>query len=134
MELATRGSRFAAAVVDMVLLLIPNILISVAVGSEPLQLVMALAVLIVVVAQIVLLAKRGQTIGKRMLGIRIVKTETGENGGFITNVLLRGLANGVINVIPGYFLVDSLFIFRQDQRCIHDFIAGTCVVAGNPPA
>jgi uncharacterized RDD family membrane protein YckC len=33
--------------------------------------------------------------------------------------------------VPGHallFFVDSFFIFREDRRCIHDFLAGTTVV------
>ena len=61
--------------------------------------------------------------------IRIVKVDTGENGGFVTNVLVRTILNGLIGIIPLYGLIDILFIFRGDKRCIHDLIAGTKVVA-----
>jgi uncharacterized RDD family membrane protein YckC len=50
----------------------------------------------------------------------------------VTNVLLRGVVNGLLSIIPLYGLVDALFIFREDKRCLHDLIAGTIVVRGNP--
>ena len=56
--------------------------------------------------------------GKKALGSRIVKMNTGENGGFVRNVLLRLIANGLIGNKPFYGLVDILFIFRSDRRCI----------------
>ena len=76
----------------------------------------------------VLLIKDGQTLGKKALRIRIVKMDTGENGGFVPNVLLRLIVNGLLGIIPLYGLVDILFIFRGDRPCIHDMIAGTQVV------
>jgi len=78
-----------------------------------------LSLLIVLMFQMVLLTKDGQTLGKKALGIRIVKMNTGENGGFVPNVLLRLIANGPIGNKPFYGLVDILFIFRSDRRCIH---------------
>tara|TARA_B100000809_G_scaffold251729_1_gene285568 strand:+ start:1087 stop:1476 length:390 start_codon:yes stop_codon:yes gene_type:complete len=86
------------------------------------------AILIVFVYQMVLLIKDGQTLGKKALRIRIVKMDTGENGGFVPNVLLRLIVNGLLGIIPLYGLVDILFIFRGDRPCIHDMIAGTQVV------
>ena len=86
------------------------------------------AILIVFVYQMVLLIKDGQTLGKKALRIRIVKMDTGENGGFVPNVLLRLIVNGLLGIIPFYGLVDILFIFRGDHPCIHDMIAGTQVV------
>lgn len=50
----------------------------------------------------------------------------------MTNVLLRLMLNTLLAFIPGYALVDILFIFRKDRRCIHDFIAGTHVVKTDP--
>ena len=34
---------------------------------------------------------------------------------------------------PLFSLVNVCFIFREDRRCIHDLIAGTQVVNGQPP-
>ncbi len=77
----------------------------------------------------VLLTRDGQTLGKKALKIRIVVYRTGENGGFVPNVLLRTLVNGfLVGVLPPYDIVDVLFVFRSDRRCIHDFLAGTVVV------
>ncbi len=78
--------------------------------------------------QAVFLTKDGQTIGKKVTKIRIVNENTGENGGFVPNVLLRAIVNALLSLIPFYALIDILFIFRKDRRCIHDFIAGTVVV------
>lgn len=99
---------------------------------EPLQVVFAFALLAFIIAQFVWLARRGQTAGKILLGIRIVDRESGRNAGFVRNVLLRFLLNRVISLIPGYLIVDGLFIFRKDRRCLHDMLAGTVVVRGQP--
>jgi len=78
--------------------------------------------------QIYLLTTRGQTIGKQTMKIKIVREDNGEQSGFVRNVLLREFLNGLLAFLPFYGLVDILFIFRADQRCIHDHIAGTRVV------
>lgn len=87
------------------------------------------------VVQCWLLTTRGQTIGKRVFGVRIVNVDDDTNPGFVKAVLLRWFVPGLITVflnfvLLGYifFLVDSCFIFRRDHRCIHDLIAGTRVV------
>ena len=88
---------------------------------------------VTLVCQIYLLSSQGQTLGKKVVNIRIVKVNTCVNGGFATNVLLRMILNGVLGIIPFYGLVDILFIFRKDRRCIHDFIAGIHMVDSRPP-
>ncbi|MDO8539865.1 MAG: RDD family protein [Opitutaceae bacterium] len=83
------------------------------------------------IIQIWMLTTRGQTIGKRLLAIRIVRFVDHANPGFVGAVLLRAIVPGVIALIPFGFifnLVDIIFIFREDRRCIHDLIAGTKVV------
>ena len=98
-----------------------------------------LAFLVVFIVQMVLLATRGQTIGKIIMKIRIVDAQTGAHPVWARLILLRtivnGLISGALNVIPVvgqglgglYFIIDSLFIFRSDHRTIHDLIAGTRV-------
>lgn len=122
-ELAGRGSRLLAAIIDGVIYGVPYVLI-----LTSAQVIVVLLLVAVFVIQIVLLTKDGQTLGKKATGIRIVRMQTGENGGFVTNVLLRLVVNGLLGLIPFYGLVDILFIFRDDRRCIHDMIAGTQVV------
>jgi uncharacterized RDD family membrane protein YckC len=78
-----------------------------------------------------LLKKKGQTIGKMILGIRIVDSR-GEVPDFFMLLAKRYLPISLAALIPGIgsyvSLVDCLFIFRSDRRCIHDLIAGTRVV------
>jgi uncharacterized RDD family membrane protein YckC len=127
---------WGAAIVVGIVLVIPVALLAVITdllvsgpGGQTLMFVfIVVAVLIVFLYQVALLTKEGQTVGKKALGIRIVKMDTGENGGFIPNVLLRLIVNGLIWAIPLYGLIDILFIFRSDRRRIHDLIAGTQVV------
>ncbi len=78
-----------------------------------------------------LLATRAQSVGKAMLGIKIV-TMDGENADFERIVLRRVLPLTVAASIPfvGGFvsIIDPLFIFRKNHRCVHDLVAGTRVV------
>jgi uncharacterized RDD family membrane protein YckC len=78
-----------------------------------------------------LLAKNGQTVGKKLVSIRIVDME-GNQVPFGKLIGLRYVPYWGISYIPfvgGILaLVNVLFIFRSDKRCIHDLIAGTQVV------
>jgi len=82
--------------------------------------------------QIYLLAQKGQTIGKRMVGIRIVDHSTGDLAGAGRILGLREFLRGLVSGIPyiGWLLIliDILAIFGEDHRCIHDYIARTTVV------
>lgn len=134
-ELAGRWDRFLAKLIDSGFIigigLITVILGSL--GDEQGILMGVLSVsglLCLLICQAYLLTTRGQTIGKLEVRIRIIRADTGENGGFVYNFLLRGVVNYVIaSIIPLYGLVDTLFIFSEDRRCIHDKIAGTKVVS-----
>lgn len=132
MELASRGSRLGAALIDGVIGAVPYGLVVVESLPTPVRLLGAAGLFALVGYQIWSVATRGQTIGKRLLAIRVVLKDTLVNGGFVVNVLKRGVVTGLLNFIPGFFLVDSLFIFREDRRTIHDFIAGTVVIVGQP--
>jgi uncharacterized RDD family membrane protein YckC/predicted RNA-binding Zn-ribbon protein involved in translation (DUF1610 family) len=84
------------------------------------------------ITQLVLLSSQGQTIGKKLASVRIVMLDDGSNPGFLRAVMMRGFIPGVISAIPyiGFIfsIVDILFIFTEDRRCLHDHIAGTIVV------
>ena len=131
-ELAGKGTRLGAIILDTILVLVPYAFLILGVVNKDLLAVAwvlaGLGWLAVVIVQIYFLTKVGQSIGKRCLDIRIVRVDTGGNGGFVTNVLLRGVVNGLLSIIPLYGLIDALFIFRDDRRCIHDLIAKTRVV------
>lgn len=132
MELASRGTRLGAALIDGFIGAVPYAMVVVDTAPNAVRFLGVALLFALVGYQVYSVATRGQTIGKRLLGIRVVLKETGVNGGFVVNVLKRGLVTGLLNLVPGYFFVDSLFIFREDHRCLHDFIAGTCVIAGQP--
>ena len=79
-----------------------------------------------------LLATRGQTVGKLAAGTRIVSVADNKILPFHKVILLRYLPVWVIAYVPliGPILglVNPLFIFREDRRCLHDHIAGTRVI------
>ena len=79
-----------------------------------------------------LLATAGQTIGKRLVGTRIVNVSDERIPKFLTLVGARYGSTWLIGLIPGvgnlYGFVDALFVFRNDRRCLHDWIAGTKVI------
>lgn len=78
-----------------------------------------------------LLATRGQTIGKMVVRVRIVDYNTDEILPFGKLFGLRVLPVWIAAMIPFggcLALIDVLFIFGSEQRCVHDLIAGTKVV------
>ena len=58
----------------------------------------------------------------------------GQKPGFVKGFLLRSFVNGIIGqVVPFYGIIDPCFIFREDNRCVHDLLADTTVIEGQPP-
>ena len=80
-----------------------------------------------------LLATRGQTIGKRLCGIRIVRTD-GRPAGLWRILFLRFFPIVLLSALPVHLLsniftwLDCLLIFRRSHQCLHDQIADTVVV------
>jgi uncharacterized RDD family membrane protein YckC len=76
-------------------------------------------------------ATRAQSIGKMAVGTKIV-TLDGHNASFGRIFLRRVLPVTLLALIPWVgslvALADAVLIFRSDQRCLHDHIAGTRVV------
>ena len=78
-----------------------------------------------------LLTTRGQTVGKLVLGMRIVRTD-GSQASAGRVIGLRYMIGYLLAVIPmaamAYGIVDMLLIFRSSRKCLHDTIADTIVV------
>lgn len=78
-----------------------------------------------------LLKTSGQTVGKRIVGSKIVLTDD-KPAPFFTIIFRRSLPVALASIVPyiGGLLViiDSLLVFRSDRRCAHDLIAGTKVI------
>jgi uncharacterized RDD family membrane protein YckC len=152
--LASLGARFLAMVIDGVMAsgawlpALVCVLIDTAVGAttEAPGLLTLLGVLWWLVSmgfllgiQWYLIATRGQTIGKRTLGIQI-QLEGGGPVDFWTGVVLRNWAVKVLGVALNFVtcgflgwlvgVVDALMIFGEDRKCLHDRIAKTRVVEG----
>lgn len=142
-EIATRGDRFVATIIDGVILLLLSAPFFYFIGvwdtpteGAPFPIVKLLLTAlsgftIYMVVNGWLLAKHGQTVGKRYVKIKIVSI-TGEQVSLQRILLARLLPIQLMSFIPVIgniiTLIDVLFIFRKDRRCIHDLIAGTKVV------
>jgi uncharacterized RDD family membrane protein YckC len=86
---------------------------------------------------IVLVYRQGQTWGKKVMGIRMVRVD-GSRMSFARFFWLRGVVYGVCCLIPfiGWpiRLIDKLLIFRPSRQCLHDTIADTVVVTASSSA
>ena len=145
-ELAGRGRRLGAYLIDLIIagivlgvLAVLNLGISLEdLARDPMTQQMSTAggiayLVIFMVINGYLLVTKGQTLGKLALGIRIVDAVS---NGAATAVKILGLRYvlvmlvGAIPIIGGLLgLIDFLFIFREDRRCVHDLLAGTKVVS-----
>lgn len=141
-ELASRGSRLGATLVDCVIHFALIGLISAATPFNIWALASSADTLDVIkgglasmafylLVQAYPLVTRGQTVGKIVLKQRIVRP----NGARVEAGRLLGLryllpwaASTIPTAGMVYALVDCLFIFRASRRTLHDLIADTVVV------
>jgi uncharacterized RDD family membrane protein YckC len=142
-EAASRMDRFLARLIDVFIWMAPLPLLFIPCLGALAALGLLAAILI---GQVWLLVTRGQTLGKKVLGIYIMR-----GSGELPNVgwlLLREFAIPAAVGILRYgghrdptaighafqvfltfvWVVDALFIFGPTRRCLHDFVAGTHVV------
>ena len=146
-ELASRGARLLAAIIDGIIgaiIAVPFWMMTgawdvMAKGQTlPLTYMIAGAVYGFIGFALIhyyFLNKNGQTIGKKLLSIRIIGIDD-QLCGAIPLLLKRYLPITLVSQIPIVgsllILIDILFIFRKDRRCVHDLIAGTKVVKYQP--
>jgi uncharacterized RDD family membrane protein YckC len=140
-ELAGRGARLGAVMIDGLVQAAVFYALAFTVfkflqpradaglGNLAVQLVAGLGLFVLL--QGYLLATQGQTIGKKLLGLRIVRSN-GERVDIGRLLGLRYFLGWVITMIPFigavFVLVDALLIFRDSRKCLHDNIADTMVV------
>ena len=101
------------------------------VAAAVMGLSMVLGGIALVVWNCVWLHQYGQTVGKRALGIRIVRSDGGRatlGRIFALRYLPVTLLGAIPYVGPLIGLVDVLLIFRDSRQCMHDQIADTIVV------
>jgi uncharacterized RDD family membrane protein YckC len=146
--LASWGSRVGATLIDWLILLVPVVILTIivvgiAAGSDTGAIVTGalglLAYLIVALAYAPVLMARegpnnGQTWGKQLVGIRVVR-DTGEPMNFgwsalreiAVKGLLVGIASSILPLIP--WLLNYLWPLWDDtNRALHDIVCSTHVV------
>ena len=145
--LAGRWRRLAATLIDMIL--VPTLTIILIMMADVLEdaedyqtnawmlWVLLLAIASYLILNGYTLLRRGQTLGKRLLGIAIVDA-AGQTPAPVWKLIciralffpllflvLVGVAIPPLALLP---LVDQLFIFGKNRRCLHDYASGTVVV------
>jgi uncharacterized RDD family membrane protein YckC len=141
-EPAGRGIRFGAAMIDGLIitaLYIPIVIAVVMSGGamDPSVIfsiwgaISLIGVIALIAVTIVLVQRNGQTIGKKMTGIKVVRSD-GSRASLGRIFWLRNVVNALPSVIPivgyVYVVIDHLLIFSDKRQCLHDKIADTIVV------
>lgn len=141
-NLASRGDRFLGALLDWVCFIAavaPGFAVSAIANAANAQVLEPLGGLVVFggfVAyhgiQWYLITTTAQSLGKRMMNMRIITT-SGMPPGFVHGVILRNWTLGFTCIcypVGGIlWLVDGLVIFTENRQCLHDLIASTLVVS-----
>jgi len=145
---AERGSRLGAVIIDSIIIVPILIGIGIVIGfwnqfipramnGIPLSLNEKLIIFLVgqslfLILNGTFLANHGQTIGKRIMKVKIVDLD-GQHVGILKLYSLRYLVFSLVSQIPvagGLLsLVNVLSIFGKERKCLHDILAGTKVVA-----
>jgi len=140
---ASRGARLGAVIIDTLLLMLVTVPISyfngdferIMQGFEPDMWQQVQGLMMGMTAFVLInglwLKRYGQTVGKRICKVRIVDMQ-GQVPALPGLLLRRYLSVWLVSIVPliGSLLcvVNYLFIFRSDRRCLHDHLAGTRVV------
>ncbi len=142
-ELASRWKRLFGSIIDglligavtLPLLFVTGYVDRISTGTQSIGEIILLGLAGIVVFFLIngyLLKNRGQTVGKMLMSTQIVSYE---NEGLLSLGKLIGLRYlplwlvGQIPVIGQVVsIVNALFIFGSEKRCVHDHIAGTKVI------
>lgn len=80
------------------------------------------------ICQAYLLAQYGQTIGKRVLKIKIVSENGYKKPTLSRSFVVRECGIYVLNWIPILAIVELLWIFGESRKCLHDHWSSTIVI------
>ncbi len=148
-ELATRGTRLKAVIYDVLIIGVLLVLKSIFATDHLIEQFVPTAsflvpVIGVILTNLVLLYRHGQTLGKHICSVKMVNADGSRAGLGILLVrtvvavgipllaailLIKGLAPPIIGTLMAIaLLIDSLFILQNSRRCLHDRIAKTIVV------
>src|SRR5882724_8056419 len=145
LPLAGRGRRFVATLIDVVLVPAIAILLMLVTGvlehagdwsssAMPILRSFGLGLASYLLLNLWLLWTRGQTVGKAAMGIMIVDAKSRDRVP-IWRLIVRGLffpTLYIIVLVPYIALIpviDQALIFRNDRRCVHDWVCRTAVVS-----
>ena len=142
---AERGTRLVAAILDQIIIMatvmpfLTAFFVGVATGQiqsgdTGLTSAMATGAMVSLVAgalwcylTIRFVLANGQSIGKKVLQIKVVRSD-GSPASLGRIFWLRNVVNFLLSIVPGYSIVDPLFIFGEQRQCLHDKLADTIVV------
>jgi len=136
---ADRGTRLGASILDglifMLMVYLPFLVGVMIPGVGPNQTTAVLTGVVIAFSGLVVwcwitfrsVARTGQSIAKKMLGIRVVRSD-GSPASLGRVIWLRNVLNSLLGIVPLYGLIDSLFIFADSRQCLHDKIADTIVI------
>ena len=69
----------------------------------------------------------GQSLAKKYFNIKVVRSD-GSPASLSNLIWKRNVVTWLLGIIPMYGLVEVLFIFGEERKCLHDKIADTIVV------
>ena len=130
--LASLESRAVAVFLDLFILIAVYIPVEVYIEMESKRIYLVLVYSILAYIQIKLLAKNGQTIGKKIMRIRISQFHNpNKKPHFSKTILLRIIVNNLLYLIPVvgliYLALNYGSVLFQSRRSLHDYLAGTVV-------
>ena len=140
-EIAHPGRRIIAKLIDGFFVMIfvgIGIGIAIAVADpetedlmSPFYMILLGAYLVPFIINAILISISGQTVGKKILGVRIVNETTGATSGFTQGFLIRTFGFNFITNLPiiGPFIAiaDVVYLFLEEHRTLHDRWANTSV-------
>jgi uncharacterized RDD family membrane protein YckC len=125
-NLASTGSRYVAQFVDQVIAVMIVVAVSFLIGIIGLNTAFGLVLVVSSYAAYILMndaMPNGQSIGKKLLSIKVINKESGKNCS-----LSESFLRNITTVIPFLAVIDALLIFGTKKQRMGDKIANTLVI------